>query len=342
MQGLKEYPMFKGARAPLVIEPSMAERDLDELVAVHRTALDERLLEHGALLFRGFRVSSVEDFERFSTAVSPRKLDYTYRSTPRSSVGKGVFTATEYPPDQEIAMHCENAYQRDWPLKVAFCCLEAADTGGETPIADMRQVTSAIGSELLDRFETRKVRYVRHYRPYVDIPWNVVFQTNDRGEVASFCQRNGIDHEWLDADTLRTAQTNHGTARHPLTGERVFFNQAHLFHVSNLGAEMAKSLINLFGPDRLPRNAYYGDGQEIASEDLQRIAQSFRAAAVSFAWHAGDVMLLDNMQMAHGRRPFTGKRRVVASLLDSYCEQVRNPLTNSKPIHAQASAAQPS
>src|SRR5262249_5698532 len=152
-----------------------------------------------------------EDFERVGEALSPQKLDYTYRSTPRSSVGKGVFTTTEYPPDQEIALHCENAYQREWPRRVAFGCLVASATGGETPLADMRRVHTALGDELVDRFETRRVRYVRHYRPHIDIAWEVVFQTSDRAEVAAYCDAHGIEHEWLDATTLRTAQTNQGT-----------------------------------------------------------------------------------------------------------------------------------
>lgn len=314
-----ESALLPGGRTPRLVRPG-ADRDLAALIAGHKTAVEECLLEHGAVLFRGFDVASVEHFERVGDELSPRKLGYLYRSTPRSTVGKGVFTTTEYPPDQEIVLHCENAYQREWPLRVAFCCLVAPTDGGQTPIADMRRVQAAIGEELMDRFESRRVRYVRHYRPHIDIPWEVVFQTSDRAEVAAYCEAHGIEHEWLDANTLRTAQTNQGTARHPVTGERVFFNQAHLFHVSTLGAEVVTSLVNLFGRDRLPRNAYFGDGGEITLEDLERVRQAFAGASVDFAWRPGDVLLLDNMQVAHGRRPFSGPRRVVASLLDSYTE----------------------
>jgi alpha-ketoglutarate-dependent taurine dioxygenase len=318
MSAFDESTLLPDSGTPRLIQPG-TDRDLAAFLAEHQAAVDERLLESGAVLFRGFDVASVEDFERVGEALSPQKLGYMYRSTPRSTVGEGVFTTTEYPPDQEIALHCENAYQREWPLKVAFCCLVAPAEGGQTPVADMRRVQAAIGEELMERFEARGVRYVRHYQPNVDIPWEVVFQTSDRDEVAAYCEAHGIEHEWLDASTLRTTQTNHGTARHPVTGERVFFNQAHLFHVSNLGAKVAASLITLFG-DRLPRNAYYGDGGEIEPEDLQRVREAFAGASVSFDWQPGDVLLIDNMRVAHGRRPFAGPRRIVASLLDSYSE----------------------
>jgi hypothetical protein len=182
----------------------------------------------------------------------------------------------------------------------------------------MRTVTAAIGADLLDRFQERGVRYVRHYRPYVDLPWEVVFQTSDRAELADFCAAEGIDHEWLDADTLRTAQVSQGTAMHPDTGDRVFFNQAHLFHVSNIDPELAAALVSVFGADRLPRNAYYGDGGEIDPADLDRVRKAFKSAAVSFPWEAGDVLLLDNMRVAHGRHPFTGARKVLAGLMDPH------------------------
>lgn len=317
MNAFSESALLPGSRVPRLIKPG-ADRDLAAFIAAHQTAVEECLLEYGAVLLRGFDVASVEQFERVGDELSSEKLGYMYRSTPRSTVGKGVFSTTEYPPDQEIVLHCENAYQREWPRKVAFCCLVAPAEGGQTPVADMRRVNAAIGADLMDRFESRRVRYVRHYRPHIDIPWEVVFQTCDRAEVAAYCEAHGIEHEWLDANTLRTAQTNQGVARHPVTGERVFFNQAHLFHVSALGAEVATSLVNLFGRDRLPRNAYFGDGGEIALDDLERVRRAFAGAAVDFAWQPGDVLLLDNMQVAHGRRPFRGPRRVLASLLGSY------------------------
>jgi alpha-ketoglutarate-dependent taurine dioxygenase len=162
------------------------------------------------------------------------------------------------------------------------------------------------------------VRYVRNFRPYVDVPWQSVFQTCDRDVLDHFCERHAIEHEWLNKETLRTEQNCQGTAHHPILHERIFFNQAHLFHISSLGPNDAKFLIASYGIQGLPKNAYYGDGQEIAIEDLEEIRASFRRGAVSFDWQRGDVLLLDNMQAAHGRRTFKGRREVIAALLDPF------------------------
>lgn len=313
-----EARMFPGERMPLVLQPAASNANLIELADRNKDVLASMLIEHGAILFRGFNVQSVEYFDRVIEVLSECRIDYVYRSTPRTALGNAIYTATEYPPDREIDLHNENAYQTRWPLKIAFACLTPAASGGETPIADMRRVSAGIGTRLLDVFESRRVRYRRHYHPNFDLPWQEVFQTDDRARVAAFCEASGISHDWISVSTLRTTQTCQGTAVHPVTNERTFFNQAHLFHVSGLGAELADLMMEVFGPDQLPRHATYGDGSEIDRADLEVIRDAYRSAALTFTWETGDVLLLDNMQVAHGRRPFSGERTVVAALFDPY------------------------
>jgi alpha-ketoglutarate-dependent taurine dioxygenase len=318
MLKIDEQIMPHGRHIPLVLRPSTSDRDLGSLVTLNRPEIDQRLLVHGALLFRGFAVESVDKFDQFVGSVAKQRVDYVYGSSPRTSVGDRIFTATEYPPALEITPHNENAYQRRWPLKIAFYCLKPALAGGETPVVDMRRVTATIGPELLDKFATLGVRYTRNYRPHVDVSWQSVFQTDSRNVVAQFCRDNDIEHEWINEETLRTTQVCQGTARHPLTGEQLFFNQAHMFHVTALGAEGAASLVGVFGRDELPRHAHYGDGSEISHKDLDTLRSALAQESISFSWQTGDVLLLDNMRVAHGRRPFKGPRKILASLMDLY------------------------
>jgi alpha-ketoglutarate-dependent taurine dioxygenase len=103
--------------------------------------------------------------------------------------------------------------------------------------------------------------------------------------------------------------------QHPASGERFFFNQAHLFHLSALGGA-ASAMLRQFGANRLPRHAFFGDGGEIAAADLEAVRLAFKAEALAFPWQAGDVVLVDNLQAAHGRRPFRGQRKVIVSLME--------------------------
>ena len=47
-----------------------------------------------------------------------------------------------------------------------------------------------------------------------------------------------------------------------------------------------------------------------------------RAEAVTFSRQRGDVLVLDHMLTAHGRRPFTGARRVLVAMGNSYLDAV--------------------
>lgn len=310
-------PLFSGGRGPCVVRPVGANADLEAVARAHRDDLEDLFAAHGAILFRGFQVGSAEEFGRFAAAVSDERLDYLYGSTPRTNVGGRVFTASEYPASEEIPLHNENAYQRTWPLRIAFCALKTADRGGETPIAPMDAVTAAIPEDVARRFDERGVQYVRHYHEGLDVPWRQVFRTESRFEVERFCAGQGIEASWLADDVLRTAQTCQGVARHPVSGEPVFFNQAHLFHASSLGEEEREMIADVFG-DQAPRHARFGDGSEIADSDLASVRMAFKANEIAFPWRRGDVMLLDNMRWSHGRRPFAGERQVLAVLLDPY------------------------
>ena len=99
-------------------------------------------------------------------------------------------------------------------------------------------------------------------------------------------------------------------ATHPVTSETVWMNQAHLFHVTSLDPEVVEMLLEEYGEENLPRNTYYGDGSPIPPEAFAAIREAYEAEALVFPWEKGDVLLLDNMLMAHARSPFTGPRQV--------------------------------
>jgi hypothetical protein len=301
----------EGSRFPILT--ATGEEALLAGLGANVEELRELLLRAGAILLRGFATDR-ESFGALVDLLSGGRLDYVYRSTPRSSVADRIFTATNYPADREIPLHCEEAYQRNWPMLLAFYCERPATEGGETPLADMARVTARIAPDLLREFRERGVRYVRNYIEGLDLPWSDVFQTRSRAEVERYCATHGIEFEWRRDGSLRTAQNCQGTAVHPRSGEELWFNQAHLFHASSLGAAVARDMIETFGADGLPRNALYGDGGEIADADLASIRAAFAQERVAFGWREGDVLLVDNMQVAHARNRFAGPRSVLVAM----------------------------
>jgi alpha-ketoglutarate-dependent taurine dioxygenase len=208
------------------------------------------------------------------------------------------------------------SYTRSWPMKLWLCCVKAARVGGETPIADSRRIYARIPPAIRERFAERGVMYTRNYGHGVDLPWQEVFQTSDRTEVERQCREAGIELEWKSGDRLSTRQVCQGTARHPVTGASVWFNQAHLFHVSSLAADERDLLVQTLGEESLPRNAFYGDGSAIEPESFLEIRRAIAEETISFPWKEGDVLLVDNMLAAHGRNPYQGERKILVGMTE--------------------------
>ncbi len=272
----------------------------------------------GAFLLRGFSISSGAAFEAFVRGFGHEALAYEYASTPRSRIQSGVYTSTEYPPHQSILLHNEQSYTTSWPLKIWFYCVQASPEGGETPVADSREVYNRIDPAIRQRFNDRRLMYVRNYGNGLDVPWQRVFNTDDRHVVEDYCRQQAIQFEWKPDGELRTRQICQATARHPVTREPVWFNQAHLFHISSLEPHVREALLGSVDEPDLPRNVYYGDGSPIELAPLDEIRAAYRATELTFSWEPGDVLMLDNMLFAHGRRPYQGERKVLVAMAEPH------------------------
>mgnify|MGYP006186749099 CR=1 FL=1 len=108
-----------------------------------------------------------------------------------------------------------------------------------------------------------------------------------------------------------------GTAvPHPVTGEMVWFNHATFFHVSTLPPAVRNTLLAGVDTKDLPNSTWYGDGTSIEPEVLEVLRALYHREQRAFAWRQGDVLLLDNLLGAHGRKPFTGERRILTGMAD--------------------------
>ncbi|MEM7482389.1 MAG: TauD/TfdA family dioxygenase [Acidobacteriota bacterium] len=304
--------------SPVVVTPAAgADLDLEAWAAGERESVDRWFAEHRALLFRGFRVDGLEAFRSFAGATADGDpLDYRDRSTPRPELGRGVYVSTVYPPARSIDLHNEGTYWVRFPLKIYFGSLIVADEGGETPIADVRRVLARLPETVRERFRRLGVLYVRNYNDGFGLPWQEVFQTESREEVEDYCRGNAIELEWKAGDRLRTRQHRPAIRRHPVTDEEIWFNHALFFHTSSLDSEMRRTLLADLGEEGLPYATYYGDGSPIEPEVTAAIRQAYEQETIAFPWQTGDVLMLDNLCFAHGRRPYRGERQVVVAMME--------------------------
>lgn len=303
---------------PLVIEPAVDGLNLNHWAENNRSLLESQLLKHGGILFRNFRLNTAAEFERFIQATANGELlSYQDGSSPRSQVKDHIYTSTDHPANQSIFLHSELSYAYTWPLKIFFFCVTPALQGGETPIADIRNVFQRLDPKIKERFCQKQVLYVRNFGDGFGLPWQTVFQTSDRVVVEQYCHHNGIQAEWKDGGKrLRTCQIRPAIATHPRTKQSVWFNHAAFFHVSTLESTVRQALLAEFPAADLPYNTYYGDGLTIEPSVLEEIRQAYRQETVTFPWQAGDILMLDNMLTAHGRNPYVGPRKVLAGMAE--------------------------
>lgn len=313
-----EQRLFDAAHGlPWLIEPAVPGVDLVQWSDRHREELERKVLEHGGVLLRGFDIRSVERFNAVVDALSFGALEYLFRASPRTRVGGNIYTSTDYPADQPIFAHNEHSYSPRFPLRLFFYCHQPSAQGGETPIGSVRTVQKHIPPAIVEAFRRRKILYVRNYGDGFGLPWQTVFQTGDRTEVEAYCATMKIEVEWKGGNRLRTRQVGPALARHPRTGEELWFNHGTFFHISTLPPAIRASLDGGFAAQDLPTNTFYGDGSPIEADVLEILRDAYRRSLVMFRWQQGDILFLDNMLAVHGREPFAGERKIYTAMAEA-------------------------
>ena len=180
-------------------------------------------------------------------------------------------------------------------MRIFFYCIEAAEKGGETPIADVRKVYEQIDPSIRKPFEEKGVLYVRNLAggPF-GFTWQEVYQTQDKAEMERFCKESETDFEWIDEKKVRTKQLRPAVAKHPVTGELLWLNHATVLNVFAIEPKLQQMLLKFFKEKDLPNNTYYGDGTSISKDVIGRTEESIRFCDNCF-------------QMGTGRCPHAGQ-----------------------------------
>jgi pimeloyl-ACP methyl ester carboxylesterase len=346
---VREAPLGDEGHAPLVIQPGPAgDRSVAALlrwIEGNASEVRHKLTLHGALLFRDFEVDTAPAFESVARAVDPELKNDYLGTSPRNAITPYVFSASELPSYYPIPQHCEMSFTKHPPRRLFFCCLTpSSGPGGETPLADFRHVLRDLEPALRARFEAKGVRNIRNYAgpeggSRLDLwklkRWDEMFGTRDERVVEQKCRENGFDFAWRPGGQLTLTNTQPALKRHPVTGELAWFNHAQVFHLSaaageyrriaeRLGkrryevlagvADTAVRLKRRAAPDEeQAMHCTYGDGAPIADDDMDRLRDAIWKNMAFFTWRRGDVVVIDNDSMSHGRMPYQGPRAVAVS-----------------------------
>lgn len=319
-------------KLPLLIEPTknFSFDEFTDFIRLNKEILEKRLLAFGGILFRGFPIDGADGFNAVIDALGLGKpLSYVGGDTPRDKVKGKVYTSTEAPPSITIPLHNEMSFIKYFPRHIYFFCDIPPKERGETIIADARSVYKAIDPEVKTRFVKHGLKYVSNFygqSKLLDLinrfqrahkTWMEAFETDDKAEVERRCKENEFGYKWNKNNWLQIIYDSPSVMVHPETGERVWFNQAHLYDYNPrllgfwnyVGAKLVYSRKNT-----VLHEIYYGDGTAVSRRDLYHVMDVLEKETICFPWQKGDMLVLDNILAMHGRSPFAGKRRILAAL----------------------------
>jgi len=320
---------------PAVLRPRRAEERGPAAVAALLALPEARSLlqRHGAILFRGFGLRGVADFEAVVEAHYGATVSVNVGGlSPRGTIKPDkIYESTRFPAHLRLHQHNEYSHMECPPRDLFFFCDKPAEQGGETPLADSRRILAEIPDDIRRAFETRGVRYRRHYYGRWWFPllrllnrfvklhrsWQEALGSTDRAEAAAQARALGLSLKWHLDGSASVAVRRPALARHPETGEAVWFNQAASQQVTpkvyGWGRFIGYHLMYPLAKDR-PFHTAYGDGGRIPIRNLHRIIEATDRVTVTHPWEAGDLIWIDNFLVSHGRMPYKGERRIMVAL----------------------------
>ncbi|MCO5564552.1 hypothetical protein L7F22_018216 [Adiantum nelumboides] len=319
---LPEQRLVDGKLFPLLLTPSApleSAIDACRLLQTCRAFLEQKLKEHGALFLRSFPLHAASDFHSAVDAIGWQAVPYV-GSAPRTRVSESVYTANDAAPDQQIEFHHEMSTVIDsasWPPKVLFFCETPPPERGQTPIIMSHKVTQALwkqSPDFMQKLEDLGVLYLKvlpleKNLKYISLEgWPTVFGTSNQKEAEERCKKdfNG-KVEWLPGGHMNMVMGPYKATRNfGRPGLNAWFNVITIFY-TGVSHKVGVS------PDH-PYDVVFGDGSPLPEDAVKSCKKILEDNSVDITWQQGDLMILDNFSVLHGRRPYTPPRQILVSL----------------------------
>jgi alpha-ketoglutarate-dependent taurine dioxygenase len=286
-----------------------------------KTIVSDLINTHGFVVFRGYGIQSDQDFHRFVEGLGLENFKYadSFSNAVRHNRTDRVFTANEAPPNVEIFLHHEMAQTLTFPGALFFFCAKAAESGGATPICRSDRTLKTLETQnptFIAKLRSVGVKYRNsmpseaNHESGQGRSWKDTLTVNSAHEAEEKLAALGYQFNWLEDGGLSVQTPALAAVDHFGRGKDVFFNQI----------VAAAAGWTVAADDREPRLCF-GDDSPIEHADLADTIKAAYQHTVDLEWQTGDVALLDNLKVMHGRRPFEGSRSVLASL----CNPISRP-----------------
>ena len=290
-------------------------KEVTAWISEQQVDLSELASTHGAILLRGFPLHTAEDFDAAVRAFNFSNFPYqeSLSNAVRINRTEWVFTANEAPANVMIYLHHEMAQTPIYPSKLFFFCEQPAETGGATPLCRSDILLDQLKEQVepfVQACQTLGLKYTNVMPSEADHTsgmgrsWQQTFNATTKDEAEARLRKLGYTWQWL-ADGSLQATTPVLRGIHDLpSGRQTFFNQ---LIAASQGWQDARN-----DPSK---SITFGDGSPLDKASVLLAAKLAEALTFDVPWQQGDLALVDNFVTMHGRRSFTGKRKILASLV---------------------------
>lgn len=269
------------------------------LSGLQRVDLLERLAQHGAVLLRGFET----DLGKFSELVE--------RVTPKTAIdpARDFFAKNVQLVDSgtsEIGLHCENGTTPLVPNVVWFFCERAAEFGSQTTLCDGIEVWKSLSPEAQALLLTRPVRFSRNVKRDLWVKYV-------KHHFAHLAFSEEISQEMLDGVF---GSIPGAVARINADGSLFLSQAVYAAHPTFWSSEIAFAN-SIFTPSHnyeAPQISFDNDGP-IPNWLLEECREKSSGLTTEIPWKAGDIILIDNTRVMHGRRQITDPNRKLFTAL---------------------------
>jgi alpha-ketoglutarate-dependent taurine dioxygenase len=288
----------------------ITSRRRDELGSLQHADLMLALADHGYVLLRGFETRQ-ETFSELIKDVSSRiTLDPA-----RKFAGGNVAQKIEAGLVPQ-GLHIENGATPWVPDLVWFYCERPADVGSQTTICDGYGVWERLPERTRTRFLENRITFAR------DMPedkWKgLVFRLLDGRK----------SHDEITFDDLLAVTDDHVDVKYlarpgGAVHYKYFTHAAHPTLFSDATA-FANSILTP-SVNYQPPVIEFEDGSPLDAMLMREIIEATALETNEIDWHAGDVAVVDNSRVMHGRRKVRDPRRslynaqsyIIPSLVDT-------------------------
>lgn len=295
----------------LIIEAT-ARESIKTLPVAEVTALFKK---HGTLLFRNFAVDT-QAFLEFTEAYCRDFSTYQgggfrWGSLDRQKVDNNetLLTVTGATQSFGIPPHGEMYYMGRRPTLLWFYCDQPPTEAGETTLCDGIELYKQLTDSEREYFSQRRLKYIRHL---MDGEWQTAFQTKDLDEVRNLCAASDSVLTENTDGSISIEYICSAICKERRGDKDVFINSLLIVHsveLSILSGAAAKSI-------DLPRNACplvvrLENGSELPASLVEQIEQTANDMSAKVSWKKGDILMIDNTRILHGRKKCPGTERKI-------------------------------